>query len=96
MRKIPPRIELIFFRGCPHADAAREALRTALKGMGLPIQWYEWDQARSDTPSHLQGYGSPTVLVGGRDVTGAERQNGGRACRADGAPSYQMIVAALQ
>lgn len=91
-----PLIELVYFRGCPHVEAARGALRTALEGMELPLQWHEWDQTRSETPVRLRGYGSPTVLVGGRDVTGGERQNAGRACRADGVPTSQMIVAALQ
>src|SRR5213593_2355082 len=92
---IPP-IELVFFGGCPHVDAARAALRTALEDAGLPARWQEWDQARPETPAHLQGLGSPTVLVNGRDVTGAELANAGRACRADGIPSSQTIVSALQ
>lgn len=91
-----PLIELVYFSGCPHVDAARAALRTALEGMGLPAQWQEWDQARGETPARLQGHGSPTVLVGGRDVTRVELPNAGRACRADGVPSSQMIAAALQ
>jgi hypothetical protein len=96
MRTTRPLIELVYFSGCPHVEVARAALRTALEEMGLPLQWQEWDQTRSETPARLQGYGSPTVLVGGKDVTGAEPRNAGRACRADGVPSSQMIVAALR
>ncbi len=94
MRK--PPIELVYFRGCPHVDAARAALRAALESMALPAQWQEWDQTQPETPAHLQDLGSPTVLVNGIDVTGAELRNAGRACRADGIPSPQVIAMALQ
>jgi hypothetical protein len=91
-----PPIELVYFRGCPHVEGARGALRTALQDLGLPIEWREWDQTRPGTPRHLLGHGSPTVLVGGRDVTRAELRHDGRACRADGIPSPQVIAIALQ
>ena len=91
-----PLIELVYFSGCPHVDAARAALRTALEDAGLAAEWQEWDQDRPDTPAHLQHHGSPTVLVDGEDVTRAALLNSGRACRADGIPSSQMIALALQ
>ncbi len=90
-----PPIELVYFTGCPHVDAARAALRTALDAAGLPAQWREWDQTHPQTPVHLQGYGSPTVLVDGADVTGKPIPNAGRACRADGVPRSTAIAAAL-
>ncbi len=91
-----PLIELVYFSGCPHVDDARAALRSALEGVGLPAEWQEWDQDRPETPARVQGHGSPTVLVGGRDVTRAGLPNAGRACRSDGIPSSQLIAAALQ
>jgi hypothetical protein len=91
-----PLIELVYFRGCPHVEGARAALRTALQELGLPVQWREWDQARPGVPSYVLGHGSPTVLVSGRDVTGAKPRPAARACRADGIPSPQVIAAALQ
>ena len=90
-----PPIELVYFTGCPHVAAARDALRTALDNAGLPASWQEWDQADPRTPARLHGYGSPTVLVGGMDVTGATASNTGRACRADGIPAAATISAAL-
>ncbi len=90
-----PLIELVHFTGCPHVAAARVALRTALDAFGLPAQWQEWDQTHPQTPARLQGYGSPTVLVGGVDVTGKAVSNAGRACRADGVPPAAAITAAL-
>lgn len=90
-----PPVELVYFSGCPHVNGARVALRRALEKARLPARWQEWDQALPETPAHLQGYGSPTVLVGGRDVTGTALLNAGRACRADGIPSSEVITAAL-
>jgi mercuric ion transport protein len=90
-----PPVELVYFSGCPHVDAARTALRTSLEMAGLPARWREWDQALPETPAHLQSYGSPTVLIGGRDVTGKALMNEGRACRADGIPSSDVITSAL-
>jgi len=75
-----PAVELIYFTGCRHLDRTR---------------WQEWDQYNSTTPERVQGYASPTVLVGGRDVTGGERTNAAPACRAAGGPSAGVIRAAL-
>jgi hypothetical protein len=91
---IPP-IELVYFGGCPHVDATRAALRAALDAAGLPVRWREWDQNHPQTPAHLQGYGSPTVLIGGVDVTGGAVPNAGQACRTDGIPPAAVITAAL-
>ena len=43
-----PLIELVYFTGCPHVDAARAALRTALNAAGLPAQW----RVGSNPPRH--------------------------------------------
>jgi hypothetical protein len=89
-----PPIELVYFTGCPHVDAARESLRAALNAAGLPARWVEWDQTREATPERVHAYGSPTVLIGGVDVTGAAPTHG-RSCRADGIPAVAVIVDAL-
>jgi hypothetical protein len=30
-----PTVELVFFQGCPHVEAARQALQAALDALGL-------------------------------------------------------------
>jgi hypothetical protein len=90
-----PRVDLIYFEGCPHVAAARANLRTAIESVGAGPTWREWDAASEATPSELRRYGSPTVLVDGRDVTGGVGQAGGMACRTDGAPSVAVIAARL-
>ncbi|MDT8342643.1 MAG: hypothetical protein RQ751_14125 [Longimicrobiales bacterium] len=84
-------IELIYFDGCPNADAARSALR-AVAGAGA---WTEWNLSDPDTPERYRSHGSPTVLVGGRDVRGSEGGTDAMACRADGAPTADEIRRAL-
>lgn len=89
------KIELIYFDGCPNAEAARVNLRQALETLGLQVRWQEWEQGDTAAPAHAREYGSPTVLVDGRDVTGVGAGVAAAACRADGAPSIETIQAAL-
>ncbi len=88
-------IELIYFDSCPNAEAARVNLRQALETLHLPPSWQEWEQGDSGAPGHVKQYGSPTILVDGRDVTGVGAGVAAAACRADGAPSAETIQAAL-
>jgi hypothetical protein len=90
-----PRIDLVYFEGCPHAILARENLRTAVEALGFGWTWSEWDLMSESTPQQFRRHGSPTVLVEGRDVTGEGHGAVAMACRADGAPSVEVITAAL-
>lgn len=90
-----PQVELVYFTGCPHVERARAVLREAFQKAGRAESWREWDQLSAETPPRVLGYGSPTILVDGRDVLGAVPTNGGRACRADGVPSPEVVAAAL-
>lgn len=89
-----PRIELLFFPGCPHIEAARTQLRAALKLTGLPLEWSESALTR--------GYGSPTILVNGVDVLGALPSSSGDSCRLyrdselAGAPPLRELMRALR
>lgn len=90
-----PQVELVYFEGCPHADEARRRLQHALKASGLGPEWREWDTAKAKTPEQYRGFGSPTVLVDGRDVGGGTAGSG-MGCVVGGAPSVEVIVKALQ
>lgn len=91
-----PSIELIYFDGCPNAVAARENLRRAIAALGIESDWQEWEQSDPAAPDYVKQHGSPTILVDGRDVTGAVVGVGGAACRADGAPPTDTIRTALE
>lgn len=84
-------IELVYFDGCPNVERAREHLRAVLGS----ASWTEWNLSSAETPESFRRYGSPTVLVDGRDVTGGADGNAAMACRADGAPSLEIIQEAL-
>ena len=97
-----PKVELVYDRDCPNVSEARAQLRRAFARTRLEPSWREWQADAPDCPEHARGYGSPTILIDGRDVAGAER--GVRAscrlyARPDGSmrgvPSVEMIEAAL-
>lgn len=96
------KVQLLSFPGCPNAVAAREALLRALVATGLPDRIEEVDVTAPGTPEPLRVWGSPTILVDGQDVAGAEPT--GPSCRlydgaADGrrgVPPEQQIRRALE
>jgi hypothetical protein len=91
------KIQLLHFDGCPNVDAARAAIRDALAAEKLDISVEEIDVEQADAPEWARGWGSPTILIDGEDVTGQERSSTSSCCRlyADGAPSVESIRARL-
>ncbi|MEW5852409.1 MAG: MerC domain-containing protein [Myxococcota bacterium] len=74
-------VELIFDDTCPNVEPAREQLRTALTQLGLPLAWTEWRRDDPASPPYVRQYGSPTVLVDGRDVVRVPDTDGAACCR---------------
>ncbi len=104
--KAIPRVDLVTDSDCPNVDRARTAIRTALKSMGFPEEWQEWDRSSEKTPVQFRMLGSPSVLVNGRDVGCGEGETAhadANSCRIyldecgciSGTPSIQMIAQAL-
>lgn len=98
------RIELIYDLDCPNVQRAREALFQALGEAGLPPSWTEWERKSPASPEHVRRYGSPTILVEGRDVAGAQPGEGLDSCRLyhqgaaglQGVPAVADLAAALR
>jgi len=99
-------VELVYDHDCPNLDRARATIRAALREVGAEPAWQEWDRASAETPNDLRRFGSPTVLVNGRDVgcdDNAMAQAEATACRVYrdangrvcGAPSSRSIVDAI-
>ena len=96
------RVQLLTFGDCPNAPVARDLLVRTLDSFGAPAHVEEVDTSSPNTPEHLRGWGSPTILIDGVDVEGAAA-HGGDCCRlyrnAEGrtgnAPSEQLIRAAI-
>ncbi len=97
------RVVLLYDRDCPNVRAARANLLRAFADAAAPARWDEVDRAAADTPAAWRGYGSPTVLVDGRDVGGTAPGNDGAACRTylhagerASAPPVSMLAYALR
>lgn len=95
------KIELVYFEGCPNADAARDNLRKACMELGLRADWQEWNQSNDAAPAHIKTFGSPSILVNGRDVTGNPGNgHAEQSCRlyegGQNAPGVETIKAALR
>ena len=98
------RVELIYDLGCPNVESARSMLIKAFTRTGQSARWREWDRNAADCPDYARGFGSPTILVNGRDIADANAVEGSGACRVytgDGGrlspvPPLDAVCAALQ
>ena len=99
------RIDLVYDNGCPNVELARATIQGALRETGAEAIYSEWNRDRRRTPVKFRRYGSPTVLVDGKDVCEEEDgQTRARCCRIyreasggfAGAPSIALIVRAIR
>jgi len=93
-----PKIQLLVFHGCPLAEAARDSLSAALASLGTR-DFEEIDILDEAAPAELRGWGSPTILVNGEDVTGNAKGEG-VGCRVydgpGGVPAPEYIAAKIR
>lgn len=98
------QVELIYDLDCPNVREARAALLRGFTELNLAARWTEWSRSSSESPAYVGRYGSPTVLVNGRDVAGAEPLSAADCCRVytdgsaelRGIPPVSCIAAALR
>lgn len=84
--------------------ARKEGVARGLQPGRTPTFVDEWDRTSPESPAYARGYGSPTVLVDGRDLVGAVPGDGGSSCRLyhrgfggfDGAPSAEQVAQVLR
>jgi hypothetical protein len=94
------KIEVLYFRGCPHFAPAMERLRTILREEHLRAEVSQIEVQDEIAAKALNFPGSPTIRVNGLDIDpdlGSIAETG-IACRryAGGLPSEEMIRAALR
>ena len=97
-------VELIYDADCPNVVDTRSQLIKAFTQMGISARWREWERGAPDTPEYARAFGSPTILVDGKDIAGVVPTAGTRACRVygdgrgklAGIPSVEAICAALR
>ena len=98
------RIELIYEHSCPNIQLAREQLTKAFQELTLKPEWLEWDIADDKAPDYVHGYGSPTILVNGKDVSAMTTEGHDYCCRVyqdsngnnSGVPALHKITEAIQ
>jgi mercuric ion transport protein len=96
------RVELIYDSDCPNVQDARKALLSGFAKARVQPWWTEWDRGSPESPPYVRQYGSPTILLDGRDVAGSEPSSISDCCRIyvqrkiRGAPPVSSIAAALE
>jgi hypothetical protein len=96
-------VELIYDADCPNVPATRSQLIKAFTQTGVSARWKEWERSAPNTPDYAHAYGSPTILVDGKDIAGVAPTAGTRACRVysdargnlSRTPSIEVICSAL-
>lgn len=91
------KIQLLYFDGCPNLEPARVALAEALAAEHVDAEVEEIDITAADAPEWARGWGSPTILIDGAELTGAS-PGGGTSCRLypGGAPSVETLRARIR
>lgn len=97
------KIEFIYDSDCPNVPDTRENLKKACTRVGIAPKWTEWERSCVDTPEHVRQFGSPAILVNGRDIADLPA-NSAAACRIyqnatglpTGVPPVELIAASLR
>ena len=76
-----PTVDLVYDEDCPNVAIARAHLLAAFRRCGVVAKWNEYVTSDPAAPTRVHGYGSPTVLVNGRDVAGLPPSVNGNCCR---------------
>jgi len=97
------KVTLQYFDGCPHWKLADERLARVLRGLPRGKVTLEYQRIDSpETAEQIGFYGSPTILVDGRDPFATGTEPVGMSCRvfrsedgAQGAPTEAQLRGAL-
>jgi hypothetical protein len=78
-----PRVELLWWEGCPSTEQALTAVREALAELGLADVEVRLREVVTDSEADELGFvGSPSILIDGQDlVPGAAEEQIGLSCR---------------
>jgi len=77
-----PRVELLWWEGCPSTERARELLAEVLLERGLDPEAIVMREIETDAEAqHERFVGSPTIRVGGVEVAPEDEEPVGLTCR---------------
>jgi hypothetical protein len=72
-----PRVELLWWSGCPSWERALEELREEMGALGLDPGSIETREVTAHADAEREGFpGSPTIRIAGRDVSPTEEPVG--------------------
>jgi hypothetical protein len=97
-------VELVYDYNCPNIAAARTCLLEAFTFLRLKPHWQEWEISDPDAPAYVRYFGSPTILVNGKDISGVTEGMIASNCRIyinendsiSGVPPLEKVVNALR
>jgi hypothetical protein len=79
---VEPRVELLWWEGCPSIEAATRLLREELEANGLDPDGFESIEIESDEQARKRSFvGSPTIRVDRHDVVDPGEQPPALNCR---------------
>jgi hypothetical protein len=77
-----PRVELLWWEGCPSTDEALAMVREEMAAVGLDPRALASREVATDADAEREEFvGSPTIRVDGRDVQPVPDEPIGLACR---------------
>jgi hypothetical protein len=77
-----PRVEFLWWRGCPSSEEALAELRAVMSDVGLDGDGVEVREILDEESAEREGcVGSPTIRVDGRDVEAPSESPVGLCCR---------------
>jgi hypothetical protein len=77
-----PRVELLWWEGCPGWEQALAMVREEMGALGLDADAIQVREMRTDEDAaHERFVGSPTIRVDGRDVQPPGGEPAGLTCR---------------
>lgn len=77
-----PRVELLWWSGCPSWEEAVSIVRTEMAAAGLDPEALEVREVRSDEEAESERFvGSPTIRIDGHDVQDPGDEPLGLTCR---------------
>lgn len=81
-RSSSPKVELLWWSGCPSWERAIAELREEMESVGLDPDALEVREVVTDDAADREGFiGSPTIRVDGRDVQPTDAEPVGLTCR---------------
>ena len=82
MGRVTPRVEFLWWEGCPSHERALAELRTAMEAAGLDPASVDVRHVGTDEDAARERFtGSPTIRVDGRDLQPAGDSGTGLTCR---------------